>query len=184
LPRADAKRLLDNAGYGRAVGDIQVGYRYDETTREFEVRDNKVEIAGLGTLALNLKLANVQSIAIRTEAEALAVALPMTLVGASLTFRDATLVSRLVKAYAQDKGLSEADAHARFLAEIRAERERQSEPLAREALDALARFIERPGEIGLHVTPPAPYPLMSFIISGLGDPRALKQRLGLTIAAR
>ncbi len=184
LPRGETKRMLDKAGYGRALGDIHVGYRYDEATREFEIRDNRVELAGLGTFTLNLKFGNVQSIAAKNEVELAGIGLQATLVGASLVFRDATLVSRMIKAYAADKGLSEAEAQARFLADIRAERERQSEPLAREGLDALARFVERPGEIGLAVSPATPYPLMSFFMTGVGDVRALKQRLGLTIAAR
>ncbi len=183
ISRLEAVRLLDRAGYGRTRGDVRVAYRFNEEKQEFELKDNRVDIPGLGTLTLNLKFGNVPTIALNDPAVLPGLALQVTLVGASLSFRDQSLVSRIVKAYAVERGLSEAEAHAQLLAELRAERDRQHDPMQRELIDAVARFVERPGELGIELNPPAPFPLLSLFFSTSGGSQ-LKQRLGLSIAAR
>lgn len=181
--RDETRRVLDRAGYGRTVGDVHVGYRFNQETQEFELKDNRIDIPGLGTFALNLKFGNVPTIELDNPAVLTGLALQVTLKSASFSFRDRSLVSRVVKAYALERGLGEADAHARLLQDLRAERDRQYDPMQRDFIEALARFVERPGELGIHLDPPSPFPLLSLFLSGSGSAQ-LKQRLGLSIAAR
>jgi hypothetical protein len=181
-PARDVQRLLDRAGYRRTVSDFQVKYRYDEDTQELEIHDVLVEIAELGTVVFNLKLGNVPADGIRDEA-ALMSAAAITLNHASLAFRDRTLVSRMLRAYATERGISEAEALARVLAEVKAERDRSRDPIEREALEALLRFIERPGEISVALKPERPVALLGTI-SRLFGAKAFKNTFGLTITAR
>lgn len=181
--RDETQRVLDRAGYGRTVGDVHVAYRFDQETQDFELKDSRVDIPGLGTFTLNLKLGNVSTIELDNPAVLMGLALQVTLKTASFSFRDRSLVSRVVKAYALERGLGEAEAHARLLQDLRAERDRQYDPLQRDFIEALARFVERPSELGIHLDPPAPFPLLSLFLTG-SDSAQLKQRLGLSIAAR
>jgi hypothetical protein len=107
----------------------------------------------------------------------------VTLAHASLAFRDRSLVSRLLKAYAAERGISEADALARVLADLKAERQRTRDPVEREALDALLRFVERPGEIRLAMEPERPVPLLGTVTRFFGG-TAFKHTFGVKITAR
>ncbi|MGH7003665.1 MAG: hypothetical protein ACREIP_06935, partial [Alphaproteobacteria bacterium] len=109
-PVGDAQRLLDRAGYRRTVSDFYVRYRYDEDARTFEIRDVELEIADLGKVTFNLKLGNVPNPNVKDSVQLLSFGTQATLVGASLAFRDRALVSRLLRAYATERGISEAEA--------------------------------------------------------------------------
>lgn len=182
-PVADAKRLLDRAGYGRTTSDVRIGYRYDEEARAFEIRDVKLEIADLGEITFGLKLGNVPAARVKRADQLLSFGTQLTLVEASLAFRDRTLVSRLLKAYAVQNGLSEAEALTRVLADLRAQQGRSRDVIEREALGALARFVERPGELRFAAEPGRPVPLLSLAIGAFGG-GALKDTFGVKITAR
>jgi len=182
-PIGEAQRLLERAGYKRTKSDLVVRYRYDDATREFEIRDVKLDIADLGQVTLTIKLGNVPSPDARGGAQLLSTGMQATLVGASLAFQDRTLVSRLLKAYAAEKRISEADALARVLRDLRADRDRTRDAFEKEALSALLRFIERPSEIRLALEPASPVPLLSGL-TGFLSGRSLAGTFGLKVAAR
>ncbi|MBI1866061.1 MAG: hypothetical protein HYR98_10110, partial [Nitrospirae bacterium] len=104
----------------------------------------------------------------RDGAQLLSAGSQTTLVHASLAFRDKSLVSRLLKAYAADRNISEAEALVRVLRDLRAERDRARDPLEREALEALLRFVERPSEIRFAAEPVRPVPLLAMGLQFLG----------------
>ena len=66
---------------------------------------------------------------------------------------------------------------------MRAERNQTRDPIEREALDALIRFVERPSEIRLAMEPERPVPLLNTVTRLFG-PRAFKDAFGLKITAR
>ncbi len=182
-PAADARRLLDRAGYTRTTSDFFVRYRFDEDSGEFELRDVQLAVSELGEVLLNLKLGNVPQRGIRDGAELLSAGTQTTLVRASLAFKDRSLVSRLLKAYAADRNISEAEALQRVLRDIRAERDRARDPVEREALHALLRFVERPSEIRLAMEPERPVPLLGGFTRLLGG-GTFKELFGVKISAR
>jgi hypothetical protein len=182
-PVGQAEQLLERAGYRRTVSDFFVSYRYDEATGELELRDFQLEIADLGRVTFNVKLGNVPNLNAKGGAQLLSYGTQVTLVGASLAFRDRSLVSRLLKAYAAERNLSEAEALARVLADLKAEHERSRDPIDREALAALIRFVERPGEIRLALEPQRPEHLLSLFTRILGG-SSFKNRFGVTVTAR
>lgn len=183
-PVGEAQRLLERAGYKRTTSDLFVRYRYDEDTREFELRDVQLEIADLGQVTFSLRLGNMPSPgAARGGVQLLSTGAQATLVGASIAFKDRTLVSRLLKAHAAERKISEAEALARVLRDLKAERDRSRDAFEREALSALVRFIERPSEISLALAPAQPVPLLSGVM-GFMSGRGLKDTFGLKIAAR
>jgi hypothetical protein len=183
-PAGDAQRLLDRAGYKRTQSDFFVSYRFDEDTGEFEIRDVALAVSDLGEVLVNLKLGNVPARGVRDGADLLSAGTQTTLVHASLAFRDRSLVSRLLKAYAAERNLSEAAALERVLRDLRAERERARDAVEREALTALLRFVERPGEIRLALEPARPVPLLALGLQFLGGRALVKDTFGLKITAK
>lgn len=183
-PAAGAQRLLDRAGYGRTTSDLFVRYRLDEETGQFELRDVQLTVSDLGEVLVNLRLGNVPARGIRDGAALLSAGTTTTLVHASVSFKDRSLVSRLLKAYAAERGLSEADALARVLADLRAERARARDAIEREALEALIRFVERPSEIRVALDPARPVPLLAMGLQFLGGRSFAKDAFGLKISAR
>lgn len=183
-PAAGAQRLLDRAGYGRTTSDIFVRYRLDEETGQFELSDVQLAVADLGEVLVNLRLGNVPARGVRDGAALLSAGTTTTLVHASVSFKDRSLVSRLLKAYAAERNLSEADALARVLADLRAERARARDAIEREALDALIRFVERPSEIRVALEPARPVPLLAMGLQFLGGRSFAKDAFGLKFSAR
>ena len=182
-PAGDAQRLLDRAGYKRTTSDFFVRYRFDEETGEFELRDVQLAVSDLGEVVLNLKLGNVPQRGARGDVDLLSAGTQTTLVHASIAFRDRSLVSRLLKAHAADRNISEAEALARVLRDLKAERDRARDPVEREALEALLRFIERPSEIRLAAEPVRPVPLLGGVTRIFGG-GAFKELFGIKISAR
>lgn len=183
-PAANAQRLLDRAGYKRTTSDFFVRYRLDEETGQFELSDVQLAVSDLGEVLVNLRLGNVPARGIRDGAALLSAGTTTTLVHASVSFKDRSLVSRLLKAYAAERNLSEADALARVLADLRAERARARDAIEREALDALIRFVERPSEIRVALDPARPVPLLAMGLQFLGGRSFAKDAFGLKISAR
>jgi hypothetical protein len=183
-PATEAQRLLDRAGYKRTTSDFFVRYRFDEATGEFELRDVQLAVSDLGVVLLNLKLGNVPQRRIKDGAALLSAGTQTTLVHASISFKDRSLVSRLLKAYATDRNISEAEALSRVLRDLKAERDRARDPVEREALGALLRFIEHPSEIRLAAEPMRPVPLLALGMGMLGGRGLVKETIGLKISAR
>ena len=183
-PATDAQRLLDRAGYKRTTSDFFVRYRLDEETGEFELRDVQLAVSELGAVVLNLKLGNVPTRGIRDGAELLSAGTTTTLVHASVSFKDRSLVSRLLKAYAADRNISEAEALTRVLRDLKADRDRTRDVVEREALDALIRFVENPSEIKVALDPARPVPLLAMGLQFIGGRSFAKDAFGLKFSAR
>lgn len=183
-PAADAQRLLDRAGYKRTTSDFFVRYRLDEESGQFELSDVQLAVSDLGDVVVNLKLGNVPARGIRDGAALLSAGTTTTLVHASVSFKDRSLVSRLLKAYAAERNISEAEALARVLRDLRADRDRARDAIEREALDALIRFIERPTEIKVALDPARPVPLLAMGLQFLGGRSFAKDAFGLKFSAR
>lgn len=183
-PVADAQRLLDRAGYKRTTSNFFVRYRLDEETGQFELREVQLTVADLGEVVINLRLGNVPTRGIRDAAALLSAGTTTTLVHASASFKDRSLVSRLLKAYAAERNISEADALARVLRDLRAERDQARDPVEREALGALLRFVERPSEIKVALEPAKPVPLLAMGLQFIGGRSFAKDAFGLKISAR
>lgn len=183
-PAADAQRLLDRAGYKRTTSDFFVRYRLDEETGQFELRDVQLAVSDLGEVVVNLKLGNVPARGIRDGAALLSAGTTTTLVHASVSFKDRSLVSRLLKAHAAERNISEAEALQRVLRDLRARRARARDAIEREALDALIRFVERPTEIKVALDPARPVPLLAMGLQFIGGRSFAKDAFGLKFSAR
>jgi hypothetical protein len=183
-PAIDAQRLLDRAGYERTTSDMFVRYRLDEETGQFELSDVQLAVSDLGDVLVNLKLGNVPTRGVRDAAALLSAGTTTTLVHASISFKDRSLVSRLLKAYAAERNISEADALARVLRDLKSERDAARDAVEREALGALIRFVERPSEIRMALDPARPVPLLAMGLQFLGGRSFAKDAFGLKFSAR
>jgi hypothetical protein len=70
------------------------------------------------------------------------------------------------------------------LRDLKGERDRARDPVEREALGALLRFIEHPSEIRLAAEPMRPVPLLALGMGMLGGRGLVKETIGLKISAR
>jgi hypothetical protein len=183
-PAADAQRLLDRAGYKRTTSDFFIRYRLDEETGVFELRDVQLTVSDLGEVLVNLKLGSVPTSGVRDAAALLSASTTTTLVHASISFKDRSLVSRLLKAYAAERNISEADALARVLRDLKTERDNTRDVVEREALEALIRFVEHPSEIRMALDPARPVPLLAMGLQFLGGRSFAKDTFGLKFSAR
>ena len=183
-PAADAQRLLDRAGYKRTTSDFFVRYRLDEETGHFELRDVQLAVSDLGDVVVNLRLGNVPARGIRDGAALLSAGTTTMVVHASVSFKDRSLVSRLLKAHAAERNISEAEALQRVLRDLRAERARARDAIEREALDALIRFVERPTEIRVALDPAGPVTVLAMGLQFLGGRSFAKDAFGLKFSAR
>ena len=146
--------------------------------------DVRLAVSDLGDVLVNLKLGNVPTGGIGDAAALLSAGTTTTLVHASISFKDRSLVSRLLKAYAAERNISEADALARVLRDLKFERDAARDAVERDALDALIRFIERPSEIRMALDPARPVPLLAMGLQFLGGRSFAKDTFGLKFSAR
>jgi hypothetical protein len=90
----------------------------------------------------------------------------------------------MVRADARKKKLTEPAAKAKMLEELAAERGKAEDDMTREFVNAAIKFLDRPGEIELALTPPAPANVMAAFMMVMGNRGAFKQMMGLTVSVK
>lgn len=89
-------------GADLAMADVSIAYRLDAASRVFELTQLEISLRGLTRLALALTIDGVAPDAIDAPSNAGAASLR----SASLTIDDASLAARLIRALAEDEGVS------------------------------------------------------------------------------
>lgn len=162
-------------GFASLTADLELEYRFDDAEKTFEIGRLVVDVAELGKLRLRLKILDVPHADYRhymamrdrsgpdyeTAMARLAVA---NFAGATLSFRDKSLIERLVRRRAKAKGISDEAAKAGLLAELAAARAKADDAALRELFDAAAKFVAAPGEISVSANPPPGISLMMLTL--------------------
>lgn len=194
LPMAELSKgntgALSKMGYSNVVLNATMNYLYDPDKKTLVVKQFQVDGNDIGTLSLQFSYGNVPQMDQNKDQfdpkknpKAMMMFMQMTIVSASISFKDNSLVSRLLKAHAAEKNISEAEAKTKILAEIDGKLKTVKSDLEREGLRAARKFVENPGTISITLSPPRPVPMMMFMAAAQKGGAQVKQMFGVNITA-
>lgn len=164
-------------------------YAFDDDKKTFTISGIVVDVVELGELKLSLKLAGIASGDLKTALggkgeDGTKLLAQLSIVGASISFKDKSLTERLIRADAKKKGISEADAKKKMLEELAEQKKQAQDDATKEVIDLAVKFLNAPGLVELAANPAAPANVMGAFMAVMSSPATLKQMLGLTIAVK
>jgi len=178
----------------------ELAFKFNEAAKAFDVAKLFIDFVELGEVRLRLKLTGVTSADLKTAVPAerpknakpnpqegqavMSLLARLSVAGGALGFKDKSLVERMVRADAKKKNLSEPAAKAKMLEELAAERGKAEDDVTKEFIDAAIKFLGKPGEIELALTPPAPANVMAAFMLVMGNRATFKQMMGLTVSVK
>lgn len=197
---ADAAANFRELGLAQLTLNGELAFKFDEAEKAFEVSKLFVDVAEMGEFRLRLRLTGITAADIKTAMPAdkpkggkskaddgqavMGLLSRLNIAGAALGFKDKSLVERMVRADAKKKNVSEPAARAKMLEDLTSERGKAEDDMTREFIDAAIKFLNRPGEIELALTPPAPANVMAAFMMVMGNRGTFKQMMGLTVSVK
>ncbi len=187
---ASLRKALDAVNLKAIVLDARLAQSYDPKTGIFELRDLTLSARNFGTITLGLKVKGWEPATLGkftggiTSLPALLGVLgaQTELHGFFVRFEDAGAVKTVFGVLAAREGEGDWEGlRDRTVRQLRRLHKRMKDRIAREALDAFARFLEKPGVIRAVVKPATPVQLGRLGALWAIDPVSLKDRLGLKI---
>ncbi|MBL8661754.1 MAG: fused MFS/spermidine synthase [Candidatus Odyssella sp.] len=195
-------RDMKELGYTSLKMSAELSYRYDEANKIFDLGKLELDVADMGALALSLRIGGVTPDEIKKAMEppapppgqarppqnngaaAMGLLARINLLAADLSYRDKSILARVVKREAQRKQTDEASIRAQYRALLTGLRDEQPDPLVKEVFDAVIAFIDNPGELVVEVRPPAPLNLLAIGALAASNPAQLRSVLGIKITAK
>ncbi len=196
-------RDMKELGYTTLRMSAELAYRYEEASKTFNLGKLEIDVAEMGALTLALRVGGVTPEEIKKAMEpppapppgqarppqnngvaAMGLLARINLLGADLSYRDKSILARVVKREAQRKQTDEASIRAQYRALLTGLRDEQPDPLVKEAFDAVIAFIDNPGELAVEVRPPAPLNLLAIGALAASNPAQLRSVLGIKITAK
>jgi hypothetical protein len=160
------QKVLVAGGLDRAAVDIDLGAVWTETSGAFVLEPVALEVGGLVKASARVSLANVPKAVFSTDpAKALAAAAQLEAGTIELTVRDTGGVDLGFAQYARTLAVSRDAARRSFIDEMKASSEKTmaANPDAVVAVQALARFLESPGQtLIIKLTPRAKVPALQL----------------------
>ena len=189
VPGASLEKEVTDLGVTSLTINADFDYEFDDDKKTFVVEGIVIDVVELGELKLSLKLAGIASGDLKTALggtgeEGTKLLAQLSIVGASIAFKDKSLTERLIRADAKKKGISEADAKKQMLGALAAQKQEAKDDATKEVIDLAVKFLNTPGIIELAANPTAPANVMATFMAIMGSPATLKQMLGLTIAVK
>jgi hypothetical protein len=161
------QKVLVAGGLDRAAVDVDLGTAWTETSGAFVLEPVALEVGGLVKASARVSLANVPKAVFSADlAKALAVAAQLEAGAIELTVRDTGGVDLGFAQYARTLAVSRDAARRSFVDEMKASGEKAmaANPDAMAAVQALARFLESPGQtLVIKLTPRAKVPALQLI---------------------
>ena len=198
IPADALEKEAADLGLTSLTVNADFAYAIDEAKKTFEITGVAIDIVELGELKIKLKLAGVVLGDIKNaiggekkEGEkkegddgAMKALAQIAVVGASITFKDKSLVERMIRADAKKKNISEAEAKQKMLEELAEQKKKAEDDATREVIDLAVKFLTKPGEIEISADPAAPANIMATFMALMGNPASVKEMLGLKLAVR
>jgi hypothetical protein len=155
-------KALIAAGLDTLSADGDIGAEWTEAARSFVVDVPKLEIGGLVKASARIALANVpRQVFSANAAQAIGAAAQIEAGGIELTVRDLGSVDLGVVQYARAQNVSRDAARKAIVENIMASSQASTNPDAVAAVQALARFVESPGQtLVIKLTPLGKLPAM------------------------
>jgi hypothetical protein len=181
----DLKSLGSDAAVAAELGyadtlscDLGIDYVYARDKKDLDLKNLSVSVKDVGTLNLRLHLGNIDIDPDQTVA--LLFTYPRVLLQqASLSYRDDSLMERLLKAEAKKIGCDVAVVKQKLTQDADAALSGQNNERLAAALAAVKKFINNPSELSISATPITPVPLGQ--IGGDATPDAVSRMLNLQI---
>ena len=161
------QKVLVAGGLDRAAVDIDLGTVWTETSGAFVLEPVALEVGGLVKASARVSLTNVPKAVFSADpAKALAAAAQLEAGAIELTVRDTGGVDLGFAQYARTHAVSRDAARRSFIDEMKASSEKAmaDNPDAVAAVQALARFLESPGQtLIIKLTPRAKVPALQLV---------------------
>lgn len=196
-------RDMKALGYTTLKMNAAFDYRYDEASKTYNL--NRLEIDGtdMGAVRLAIKVGGITPEEIKKALEppppppttqpapprgreglaAMGLLARLNLISADFSYRDKSLLGRVIKREAERTQTDEASIRAQYRALLVGLRDEQADALMKEAIDAVIAFLDNPGELLLEVRPPAPLNFLAIGAMAASSPAQLRTILGIKITA-
>lgn len=192
VPASSLEKDVTDLGVTSLTINADFAYAIDDGKKTFEVSGIVIDVIELGELKLKFKLAGIASGDLKGafggakpgDDAATKLLAQLSLVSASISFKDKSLTQRLIQADAKKKGISEAEAKKKMLEDLAEQKKEAQDDATKEVIDLAVKFLTTPGVVELVASPSAPANVMATFMALMGSPGTLKQMLGLTIAVK
>ncbi len=199
VPAAALDKEVTDLGVTGLTINADMAYKLDEEKKTIDVSKIVFDVVELGELKLTFKLAGIAPSDFKDamggdkgekkdakpgDDGAMKLLAQVRLVGASISFKDKSLIERLIRADAKKKNISEAEAKKKILEELAEHRKQATDDATKEVLDLAVKFLNKPGVIELAAKPAAPVNLMAALLALMGSPGTIKEMLGLTLTVQ
>ena len=176
-------QTLRSLGYRTLQGRFELSFRLDPAEGRFRLALLRADIEELGELEMAVSLDNLTVKPGLSPEEQRDRLLTADLVEARVSFRDDSLMRRVIAREAEERGESPREVVA-ALEQILAERLSGDAPFQRQAREALTRFLNDPGRLTLTARPPEPVSVARVVSVAAVATARLPEVLNLEIAAR
>ncbi|WP_426413874.1 hypothetical protein [Bradyrhizobium ganzhouense] len=174
---SDPKQLaLIASGIDKLAIDLDLGAAWTESANSFALAPATLDIGGIAKAQLHVALGNVPREIFSTDpAQLMGHAARIEAGALELSLRDNGGVDLVVTQFARMQSVSRDAARQALVESIKAKREQiaSANPDADAAVDAIARFVETPGQtLSIKLTPRAKAPLMQLMQLLQTDPQS------------
>jgi len=192
MPEASLEKDVTDLGVTTLTINADLAYALDDAKKTFEVSNVTIDVTELAEIKLKLKLSGISSADVKnaiggakpSDDAGMKLLAQLSLVSASISFKDKSLTQRLIQADAKKKGISEAEARKKMLEELAEQKKTAQDDATKEVIDLAVKFLTTPGTIEVVASPSAPANIMATFMALMGSPGTLKQMLGLTMAVK
>ena len=192
VPEASLEKDVTDLGVTSLTINADIAYAFDDAKKAFEVSNVTIDVTELAEIKLKLKLAGIAAADLKNaiggakpgDDAGMKLLAQLSLVSASISFKDKSLTQRLIQADAKKKGISEAEAKKKMLEELAEQKKTAADDATKEVIDLAVKFLTAPGTIEVVASPSAPANVMATFMALMGSPGTLKQMLGLTMAVK
>lgn len=170
---------LQQLGYDQLAVDFNFDGDIAQQTGSYHVR--RMGLSGRDTGRINIAFA-LEGLTATT----MALGIPPTdarLASFALSYSDASLLGRIVRAEARERGQTEQAVVERWTRDVRAAL-RAPGPRAQQAADQLVAFLRQPGTLSIVANPTVPVSMEETQRLGRRGPGPLVDRLNVTVTAR
>lgn len=179
LPDPQAKQAFDQLGLDKMTISMGAAYEWDLAKKNIKLHDVVVKIDELGALSLSVDVAEITP--------DMAGAMGAQLVHAKVTFNDASLTDRAIKAAATMQHQDPAAFRKQMTGMVQimsAQFTANSPPLAA-ASQAVTDFLTAPKSLSIELSPPKALPIMqlSMLAGGGVPPAQIATMVGLAVTA-
>ena len=181
IPLDDSdQKDLKAMGYTQVVLDFTYKFRFDQSTTTLTINEIRIDGVDMGSLSIQLTLGGIPSIDWSDEKN-LQMMMGATIVGATIKYKDMSLIERALKKEATEKNVTVDVLRAQKIAEVKVEEDKEPSAAGKAAYGAFRKFMEKPGTITISAKPKQPVPIMG--VMAIKDFGQAAELFGLTVSA-